>query len=524
VQINLVIPIKSSNFAVQNRMFMTATRKHRQKQALPLAWWAAVISIGTLVMNIPFLIFAIQNAECPLWRNLAMVLSLAVVILTLHYMVLYLLVYFTRTIGRVVVAIVNFLNAAAVYFIVRYHTMMDEGMMSNVFNTRWSEASGFMNWDMWLAIIIVGLLPAIWIVGRTLDRGSIRQMGRHTSIAFGIAAVVTLANMDRMLWFGKYDTELGGLVMPWSYIVNTGRWMVHQAEEQREETLLPDAHFHNNDPETVLLIIGESARRANCQLYGYEKETNPRLSQVKDLVVLPARSNATYTTAGLRAMMEHQSTGELFEILPNYLYRNGVDVQWRTSNWGETPLHIGDNYHDRNHLAEQYGIDNQYDGVLFCGLKTIIEQSPTPKQLLILHTSTSHGPEYHQQYPREYAYFNEQEVVGAYDNSLRYTDALLADLIDTLRTISNRKMAMIYMSDHGESLGENGIYMHGAPMAVAPRVQYEIPCYIWVSEGYRQLKPITQEVDQHGVFHSVMNLLSVETSVYNSDLDWFMQP
>jgi len=224
------------------------------------------------------------------------------------------------------------------------------------------------------------------------------------------------------------------------------------------------------------------------------------------------------------AMMEHQDTGELFEILPNYLYRNGVDVHWRTSNWGETPLHIDDRYVNRQTLAAQYGLDERYDRVLFYGLKQLIEQSPSPKQLIILHTSTSHGPEYKEQYPREYAFFDENDVVGAYDNTLRYTDALLADLIDTLRTISDRHVAMIYMSDHGESLGENGLYMHGAPMAVAPKVQYEIPCYLWVSPGYRQVKSITDEVDQHGVFHSVMNLLSVSTPVYNSTLDWFDQP
>lgn len=489
-----------------------------------LSRYAAAVSLWTMVAyNIPFLQFAAQHAECPLWRNVLMIISLVLVLLVLHYMLIYLLVYALRMAGRIILAVFSFLNGVCTYFIFRFHTMMDDSMLSNVFNTRTEEASGFFCWQLWVGVLVMGVLPMVYILARRIDRGSARKMGKHVGIAFGITAVLVLCSMDRMLWFGKYDTELGGLVMPWSYTVNSCRLLAMHHNDTQEEILLPDGKWSNTDKQTVVLVIGESARRANCQLYGYERATNPRLRQVSDLHVLLARSNATYTTAGLKAMMEHEANGKLYEILPNYLYRMGADVQWRSSNWGETPLHIGSGYVNRPTLAQRYGLEEKFDHVLFYGLRDEIAHCAFTKQLIILHTSTSHGPEYQERYPREYAQWDESDVVGAYDNSLLYTDALLADLIDTLRTISDRQVAMIYMSDHGESLGEHGVYMHGAPMAMAPAVQYEIPCWVWFSPGYAQLKEDLDEVDQHGIFHTVVHLLGLNTPVYKAQEDWLKE-
>ncbi len=118
---------------------------------------------------------------------------------------------------------------------------------------------------------------------------------------------------------------------------------------------------------------------------------------------------------------------------------------------------------------------------------------------------------------------SQEKLVNAYDNTLVYTDRLLAALTDTLRTLPGWHTAVLFFSDHGESLGENGLYMHGAPMAVSPREQYEIPFLIWTSLGFRQLKALPAEIEQHAVYHSVLNLLGIESPVYNPDLDVFVK-
>jgi lipid A ethanolaminephosphotransferase len=113
-------------------------------------------------------------------------------------------------------------------------------------------------------------------------------------------------------------------------------------------------------------------------------------------------------------------------------------------------------------------------------------------------------------------------LVNAYDNTIRYTDYLLDSLISTLRAMSSWKSAMIFISDHGESLGENKMFMHGLPMSLAPKEQYEIPLLVWTSENFRTYKSnLPTVLEQHYIFHSVLNLLSIQSPAYNENLDIF---
>jgi lipid A ethanolaminephosphotransferase len=212
----------------------------------------------------------------------------------------------------------------------------------------------------------------------------------------------------------------------------------------------------------------------------------------------------------------------------------GVDVSWRTSNWGEPPIHI-DEYLTDSELSEQYPDENKnYDGILIRGLRERIESSTKNKVLIVLHTSTSHGPKYADKYPKEFEAYkpvakNVEEgeknlglLINAYDNTIRYTDFLLDSLINTLRSLKTWKSAMLFISDHGESLGENKVFMHGLPMRLAPKLQYEIPFLVWTSKGFRKYKSqLPPVLEQHYIFHSVLNLLSIESPAYNPNYDIF---
>ena len=156
----------------------------------------------------------------------------------------------------------------------------------------------------------------------------------------------------------------------------------------------------------MVLVIGESARKANFQLYGYQRDTNPLLKRRADLKVFEATSCATYTTAGTKAILESVNSDDLHELLPNYAFRTGVDVAWRTSNWGEPPIHI-DEYLTNEQLGEQFPGENiYYDAILMKGLRQRIEMSLKHKVLIVLHTSTSHGPKYADKYPKAFEVLN----------------------------------------------------------------------------------------------------------------------
>ena len=507
--------------------------------------FSCIVSIGTLLLyNIPFFNYVVDNTNESVGGKIFLLSSLVVIMLVLNFMMSYLVMFLMRMVGRILLAILSLINATAVYFIFTYSVMIDSTTIENVFNTRYSEASGFFSWALWLFIIVFGVLPALWCLLQPVIIGKAKKLAVYCGSSLAIVLAIALANISQTLFISQHDTELGGLLQPWSYLVNTCRVISFSQDEQAEEIKLPDGKIADQEKTVVVLVIGESARKANFQLYGYERDTNPLLSKQAGLKVYQATSCATYTTAGTKAILEPKNSDELYELLPNYVFRTGVDVSWRTSNWGEPPIHI-DEYIPNEELGEQYPGENIYhDGILLKGLRERIESSKKNKVLIVLHTSTSHGPKYADKYPKEFEVFKPvarnveegQEDVGklinAYDNTILYTDFLLDSIINTLRAMTDRKSAMIFISDHGESLGENKVFMHGLPMKLAPKVQYEIPFLVWTSENFREYKSTSSEKDapngelsavleQHYIFHSVLNLLSIQSPAYNKDFDIF---
>lgn len=509
------------------------------KRSLSLTAFAAVVTIiNLLCYDLPFFRFACEKAELNFWPKTFLMATLVIVLFALTFMLTYLLMLASKRVGRAIIALLQVLNAISVYFVTTYRVILDESMLSNVFNTRYSEAAGFLNWWFLGFVVLFGILPSAFVLWCPIkdEPRNRKKTGIICGSSLLLSLVLLLMNLNQTLWIGRYDTELGGLIMPWSYIVNSLRIASHHRDKNVEEIRLPDGEIIDTTKTAVVLVIGESARKANFQLYGYRRPTNPKLSQRSDLHVLQANACATYTTAGVRAILEPKDKGPLHEILPNYAYRMGVDVEWRTMNWGEPPLHIGDHYLDRRALQQLYPDlkDNPYDELLLRGLRERIEQSDSQKVLIVLHTSTSHGPVYSEKYPKAFEVFSpvidnvEQadkeisKLINAYDNSIVYTDHLLNSLIDTLAAITTHRTAMLFISDHGESLGENRLFMHGVPMSMAPEVQYEIPFLVWLSPGFGELRSnLPDVIDQHYTFHSVLNLLSIQSPAYNADRDIF---
>ena len=510
---------------------------------ISLFTFSCIVSIGTLLFyNIPFFNYVANNTNENTGGKIFLMASLVVIMLVLNFMMTYLVMYCMRIVGRILLAILSIINATAVYFIFTYSVIIDATTIGNVFNTRYSEASGFFSWWLWLFILVFGVLPALYCLLQPVVIGKAKQLAVYCGSSLAIVLVIVLANVSQTLWISQHDTELGGLLQPWSYLVNTCRIISLSHDEQAEEIKLPDGKIADNEKAVVVLVIGESARKANFQLYGYQRNTNPRLSKQQELKVYQATSCATYTTAGTKAILEPFDSDDLNELLPNYAFRTGVDVSWRTSNWGEPPIHI-DEYLTDGQLGDMYpDEDKAYDGILIKGLRERIESSKKNKVLIILHTSTSHGPKYVDKYPKEFEVFkpvaenveegqkNVDRLINAYDNTILYTDFLVDSLINTLRTMEEWHSAMIFISDHGESLGENKMFMHGMPMKLAPKVQYEIPFLVWTSDHFREYKSTSGEkqegelpavLEQHYIFHSVLNLLSIQSPAYNKDFDIF---
>lgn len=483
-----------------------------------------------LAFHFPVFRYAAEHMDGGL-NGLLILGGAALIMLALNFMVYYMLLYIGRFVGKLLLSALFLCNAIMLYFVVTYETLVTDSMMGNVYNTRFSEASGFFSLAAVLYVMLLGVPPCLYLFVRKMDYGKFKSFMLNTGAAILIALAGVAANVTNFTWIDKHATELGSLLMPWSYIVNTVRYYNKEHNANRKEIPLPDARITSADKEVFVLIIGESARRDHFSLYGYGKKTNPLLEK-DSVTALIARSSSTYTTAGVKAILDHKPTDDLYEILPNYLYRNGVDVIWRTANWGEPPLHIA-KYLDQNDIKKLHPeADDRYDGILLEGLYDDIMASDKEKLFVVLHSSTSHGPTYYRKYPSEFEVFapvcttvemskaNHDELMNAYDNTIVYTDYLIHSVIELLRNVKDKNSCMLYISDHGESLGENNLYMHGVPMMMAPKEQIEIPFIVWCSDKTQGIKDY-KETGHYHVFHSVLRFLDVDSPVYDEKMNIF---
>ena len=487
-------------------------------------------------------IFTVAAYHLPFFRHLVgcidsgfngvvLFASAALILLVLDFFLYYVLVFLGRFVGKCIVAFTLFGDAVMLYFVNDYQVLVTDEMMGNVLNTQYSEASGFFSLAFVLYIVGLCVIPCIYVFGRKVDYGGWKGFLGGGGIALAALAAVVFGNMKNWPWIDRNSTELGSLLMPWSYTVNTFRYLDAKHKAERSEILLPDPTSVSGSKDVCVLFIGESVRRDHFSLYGYPRETNPYTSKdgVKAYV---AESSATYTSAGVKAILEHAPSRELYEILPNYLLRMGADVSWRTSNWGEPPVHTS-KYYKMGDLKKRFpDADDHYDGILLEGLKEDIESSSADKVFIVIHAYTNHGPAYNTNYPPQFEVFtpvcntvemaktSQEELFNAYDNSVVYTDYLIHSVIEVLRSVTDRRSCLVFVSDHGESLGENNLYMHGVPFSMAPREQIEIPFVVWTSDSSLVYRDIDL-VGQHSVYHTVLDFFGVESPVFDEKLSIF---
>lgn len=504
------------------------------KRNIKLSYFVLIVSLINLVLyHLPFYKFVINSVNVASLNGVLLLVSLTVLALFLNALVFYIGLYLLRRVAKWLLVLFFNINAIALYFMITYGVIIDKAMIGNVFNTKYGEASSFLSFSLIFYIVVLGVVPSVLLFKATIVYPKLKKFLTRSFLTLVFLLLLVYANATNWLWIDKNSKILGSIVMPWSYVVNTCRLYYHKSQENKQQIQLPDAKIKDTKKSITVLVIGESARSENFSLYGYKKNTNPLLSQIDNVQSFKAESCATYTTAGVKCILEYKNTGKLFEILPNYLYRNDVEVIWRTTNWGEPKVKIK-NYLGGEALKKlcKKGELCEYDEVLLSGLKEQILASKKDKILVVLHTSTSHGPTYYKKYPKEFNKFTpvcksvelakctQEELINAYDNTILYTDYILATLINDLQELEAYNSSMIYISDHGESLGEKNLYMHGVPVAFAPKEQLEIPFIVWLSNDYKKLKT-NETLTQHHIFHSIIDFLAIDSPIYDENMSIF---
>jgi len=512
---------------------MSSDNKHAW--ALSISQFVLLITLLNLIIfHVPLYQFVSDNLPLDSLQGAATLLSVLAIIFLVSLFLFSVVALVLPFLLKPLLIIFTLLNAAAIYFMTTYHVVLDKTMMGNILNTRNEESLDFLTPSFFLYFVLLGVLPS-WLIYKTKikKRGQLRLILQMLA-SFIIGGLFIYLNASSWLWIDKHAKTLGGKILPWSYVMNTARHYSEQSEGEKIQQLLPQATFRNDKKQVVVLVIGETARAQNFSLYGYSRQTNPLLSKRKGLTVFKnTNACSTYTTASVACILSHTGSNPSgFEPLPSYLNRHDVDVIWRTRNWGQPPIKTNEYLEPSDLEPDCKGADCAFDGLLLTGLKQRIEGSTKNKILVVLHTKGSHGPSYFSRYTKDFEVFKpvcksveldkctQQELQNAYDNTILYTDYFLDKTIDLLSELDGVPSTLIYISDHGESLGEFGLYLHGTPFAIAPDFQKKVPFLIWQSNKNR-LTTKADSYSQANIFHSVLGAFGVESKIYDKSLDVF---
>ena len=501
-----------------------------------------VVLFDIALYHVPLFSFVVSNLDLSSVSGVLTVFSVVVSLFSVSAFILFLLASVLPVfMFKILVSVIFISNAIAVYFVNTYHVVLDKSMMGNVFNTRTVEAMSCYDSKIFIYIFVLGILPSVifWKL-KVIPSKRLKVLG--VGIVSLVAGVFLMyLNSTTWLWFDKNARILGALAMPWSYSINAIRYKVKELKKSKVQVLLPDAKFVDDKKMVVVLVIGESARAKDFSLYGYDKKTNPLLEKEDVVVLKNSHSTATYTTASVHSILSYKgSSSDDFEPLPSYLHRAGAYVIWRSKNWGEPKLNI-DKYQKAGELEKYCKTRGcKYDEVLDTNLTKEILDAPKKKVFIVLHTAGSHGPTYFKKYPKEFEKFklvcksvdlktcSEEELINAYDNTIVYTDYFLDKTINFLKSLKGIPTVLLYLSDHGESLGEYGLYLHGTPYGIAPKFQKDIPFIVWESDAFLRSrgwnKPYVKKSNSYGqynIFHTVLGAFGLKSSVYDKSLDLF---
>lgn len=465
------------------------------------------------------------------------------------------------------VLIALFLGAsAASYFMNEYGVVIDASMVQNVFETDPREAHELLGWRMVRTVTVLGILPSLLVWRLPL---AFRPARRDLLLKTGTVAASLLAAAGLLLLLFKVlapavreHRELRFLLTPTNMFQATHsylkrRWAVPVVIAPLGTDAAPGpkwaAAAGPHKRTVTVIVVGETARAMNFSLNGYARQTNPELARQAGLINFRNVSSCGTATAisvpcvfsGLTRDDYSADRAGRQEGLLDVLKHAGFDVLWRDNNSGCKGVCDRVRFEDVSQPVPDDPLCNGeecFDERLLRGLPELI-RTAQKDLVVVLHQKGSHGPAYWKRYPPGFNRFgpvcrtNELErcsresIVNAYDNSILYTDYLLARTLDMLRASAVRDgvdTAMLYFSDHGESLGENNLYLHGAPYIISPAEQRTVPMMLWLSDGFRQrfrfdhqcLAARSAQAFSHDyVFHSVLGLLNVSTAVYNPKLD-----
>lgn len=517
-----------------------------------------VSSYFSFMLNIGFWQFACEKTEIDSLNTALFAFSLP------FFIFIPLLWFFSLItlpwIGKPLIMVLFVLSAVSDYALGNFGVAVNADMIRNFMETNVREATDLITLQSFSYILVAGVFPAV-LTGMThIEFLPFKKevFRRFLFFISGTVALVAIASVSYKEYasFGRNNRQVRYHINTFNYIYAAVRHVRQINDAKRKFVVLDDAPeiFPHKDhkPRVLVLIVGETARARNFSIYGYEKDTNPLLSKNNEIIRFKdVTSCGTATAVSLPCMFSHLR-GREFDVTEALYMQNlldiakaaGYDVVWKDNDDGcKRVCDRVDRIDAKDGNKQPYCFgDYCHDDILLDGLDARLS-GIAKDTLIVLHTMGSHGPTYFKRYPDKFKKFTpacdtaslqdctQEQIIHTYDNTIVYTDYIIASVIDILKRHDRLQSGMLYVSDHGESLGENNIYLHGLPFAIAPDVQKKVPMILWLSKSAGKALHIdgeclkrqaeTEAFSHDNYFHSVLRLLFIKSTAYDEKLDVF---
>ncbi len=451
------------------------------------------------------------------------------------------------------------------YAMLKYGIIFDVGMVQNILETNSGEATSYLNASVVLWFLLTAVLPVLGLLWIKVEYPTPWYKGlglRLGSIALSLLFLVGVAALYYQDYasVGRNNHSIVKEIVPSNYVRGLYRYArdILFATPVPYEPIGTDARVvaKSDKPTLMFLVVGETARSQNYSLNGYQKETNGFTMKEPDLVSFrDVRSCGTATAVSVPCMFSNLTRREYDETLAksrdgllDVLQHAGVSVLWKENDGGCKGVcnHVPTLEIEPKTFPEYCEGDSCYDEVLLQGLDQQIAgmKGKQGSKLVAFHLMGSHGPTYYRRYPAADRVFlpdcprsdiencSNEELVNTYDNTIRYTDKVLSQLIGKLKTLESQyNVGLVYLSDHGESLGAMGLYLHGTPCKFAPDDQTRVPLLTWFSPQLQRDRQLDQDClrqeagskrfSHDNLFHSMLGIMGVQTQAYDGKLDLF---
>ncbi|MDL2226581.1 phosphoethanolamine--lipid A transferase [Deltaproteobacteria bacterium OttesenSCG-928-M10] len=460
--------------------------------------------------------------------------------------------------GRPLITILLIASSVANYVMYQYGIYIDSDMVRNVFETNPNEALDLVNLNGILWVFFFGVIPSLlFLKTKIIYQPVLKELKLRAgllAVALLIFTTIAIVSYKEYVVFGRNNREITRLINPTNYIYATFRYFQRQALAKKVFAEIDENPNHSpyqkEHIRVFVLVVGETARAMNFSLNGYERLTNPLLSGQDVISFQDVKSSGTATAFSLPAMFSSLprkdfkvADAPFRENLIDLIQKAGYDVLWKENDFGCKKVCSRVPTVDMVKLNNPGYCDGSYcyDGVLIDDLDEYLK-TLTKDTFIVLHAMGSHGPTYYKRYPDEFKKFqptcdtseiqncSKEAIVNTYDNTIAYTDFVLSETIDILKRFPQFETGLLYLSDHGESLGESNIYLHGLPYSIAPDEQVKVPMILWMSEAMKEAETINYDclresserpMSHDNLFHSLLSLMQVDSTTYDENLDLF---